>query len=333
MFLSKIEFEEWKIGEFGSVNCLPDKKTFLEKARTGNLIPVYRELLADRESPVSVYERLRGALRKKNPKANTFLLESVEGGMHVARYSFLGGDPQVVIRAHERTVEVEQRDGKKEVLQDVEPLSVIKKFMSKYKPVPDPALPRFFGGAVGYIGYDAVAQFEKRVPLSKNKDLAGPDVLFVITDTILIFDHVRHSMKVVANALVEGDAEKAYDEAVKRIEAICRDLSAPASYPMIDVSAKVEPLACSSNVTKDEFIGSVHKAKEYIKAGDIIQVVLSQRFEVEHKGDPLNVYRALRNVNPSPYMYCLELDGRAVVGSSPMMILGLSSVARAIVTR
>jgi len=295
------------------MNCTPDKSTFLAKAKHGTLVPVWRELLADQETPVSAYERLR----RHFAGAPTFLLESVEGGEHIARYSFLGGAPRCLFRSFGRRVELEFSDGRREVKEDVDALDVLRDLMAKYQPVPDPALPRFFGGAVGFIGYDAVTQFEPRVPVSKGPGLDWPDMVLGITDTILIFDHTRHTLKVVANVHIEGDAGAAYDAAVGRLDALCKALTVALPHQLLDVNERPAPAAARSNVTPEQFAASVNKAKEYIRAGDIIQVVLSQRFEVDHTGDPLDVYRALRCVNPSPYMYCLEFGDRSVVGSSP----------------
>ncbi len=294
----------------------PDKKTFLERAQRGNLIPVWREFLADQETPVLAYERLRTALVNEGKAQGAFLLESVEGGEHIARYSFLGGAPRALFRSYGRRVEIEDADGHVDVQEDVEPLSALKTYMARYQPVPDPELPRFFGGAVGYIGYDAVAQFEK-VPLCEREGLGWPDMVFGITDTIIIFDHVRHSMKVVANAFVEGDPGAAYADALRRIDAMSAHLAT--SVPMYVLDARDEPGAVSyrSNTEKESFMAAVDRAKEYIRAGDVIQVVLSQRFEADATGEPLDAYRALRSINPSPYMFCLEFGDRAVVGSSP----------------
>ena len=295
------------------MNCTPDKAAFLAKAKPGALVPVWRELLADQETPVSAYERLR----RHFAGAPTFLLESVEGGEHIARYSFLGGAPRCLFRSFGRRVELDYSDGRHEVKEDVDALETLRGIMAKFTPVPDPALPRFFGGAVGYIGYDAISQFEPRVPLSKGPGLGWPDIAMGITDTILIFDHTRHTLKVVANVHVETDAGAAYDAAVGRIDALCKALTLPLPHQLLDVNDRPAPAVAKSNLTPAGFADSVNKAKEYIRAGDIIQVVLSQRFEVDHVGDPLDVYRALRCVNPSPYMYCLEFGDRSVVGSSP----------------
>lgn len=299
------------------MNCVPDKAAFLAKAKLGNLVPVWRELLADQETPVAAYERLRAHFRGADGHANTFLLESVEGGEKIARYSFVGGAPSCVFSSRGRRVEIAHADGRVDVREDVDALSELRALMARYKPVDDPALPRFSGGAVGYIGYDAVTQFEPRVPLPAEPGLGWPDMMLAVTDTILIFDHTRHTLKVVANVHIEGDAGRAYDSAVARIDALCRALAVGLPHQLIDVNTKPGPAESRSNLTPAQFEDAVLRAKEFIRAGDIIQVVLSQRFEVEHTGDPLDVYRAVRCVNPSPYMYCLEFEGRSVVGSSP----------------
>jgi anthranilate synthase component I len=265
---------------------------------------------------VLAYDRLRTALQGAGGVEGAFLLESVEGGEHIARYSFLGGAPRALFRAWGRRVEWTGRDGPPTVLEDVDPLDALKQHMARYRPVPDPELPRFFGGAVGYVGYDAVAQFEK-VPLCERPGLGWPDMVFGITDTIVIFDHVRHSMKVVANAFVEDDAAQAYRDAVARIDAVCAQLST--RVPLVVIDARDEPaeLDYRSNTDRRSFMESVDRVKEYIRAGDVIQTVLSQRFEADVDAEPLDVYRALRSVNPSPYMFCLEFGDRSIVGSSP----------------
>ena len=299
------------------MSYLPDLPTFKARARQGNLIPVWKELLADQDTPVSAYDRLREGLRRQGRPITTFLLESVEGGAKIARYSFLGGSPRLLFRSEGRRVHITRADGDSEQFDDVDPLDCLRGVMSKFRPVIDPDLPRFFGGAVGYIGYDAISQFETRVRLSPTHDHDWPDMMFAVMDTILVFDHVRHTVKIVANAVVEGSEEEAYRHATRRIDEVCQFLAEGARHRLMDTRETTAPLAARSNLTREQFVDSVLKAQEYIKAGDIIQTVLSQRFEVPYAGDPLDVYRAVRSVNPSPYMYCLEFGGRAVVGSSP----------------
>ena len=294
----------------------PSKEAFLEKAKQGNLIPVYREIVADQETPVLVYERLRSAMREAGEKLPSFLLESVDGGEHIARYSFIGCGPREVITAVGRKVEIASSGGDREQLDDVDPLDVLKQRMEHFRPVTDPELPRFFGGAVGYFGYDMVTQFEK-VPLASEPGLAWPDMIMMITDTIIIFDRVKHTVKVVVNASVDGDPSAAYEAAARRVDEMCAALSSEVSRDLIDAAGDVPELQSRSNVAKKDFEAAVERAKEYIRAGDIIQTVLSQRFEVDYTADPLDAYRALRSVNPSPYMFCLEFGELAMVGSSP----------------
>lgn len=295
---------------------VPDKKTFLEKARHGNLIPVWRELLADQDTPVSAYERMRTALRSAGPLPHTFLLESVEGGEHIARFSFLGGQPRAVLEARGTQVEITTVEGRREVHRG-DPLQILKSWLAQYHPVPDRELPRFFGGAVGYLAYDLVSQFEPRVPAARGEGLGWPDMLFGITDTIIVFDRVRHTLKVVANAVIEADPARAYDDAVERIEALCAQLATPVPHRLMDAREEPPERPWTSNMSREDFVAAVERAKQYIRAGDIIQVVLSQRFEAPEAGDPLEVYRALRSINPSPYMFCLEFGERSLVGSSP----------------
>lgn len=299
------------------MSCTPDKAAFLRKAEQGNLVPVWREVLADQETPVSAYEKLRRHLRARDGAAQTFLLESVEGGEHVARYSFLGGGPHALFESRGDQCEIRYADGRVERQTAADPLEALRALMAHYRPVPDPALPRFYGGAVGYIGYDAIARFEPRVKLAARETLDWPDMMMAVTDLLLIFDHTRHTLKLVANVHIEGDVGAAYDAAVKRLDALADALAEPLPHQMLDVRERPAPLPARSNLTESEFRDAVLRAKEYIRAGDIIQVVLSQRFEVDYSGDPLDVYRAIRCVNPSPYLYCLEFGARAVVGSSP----------------
>jgi len=296
----------------------PDKKTFLEKARSGNLVPVWRELLADMDSPVSAYDKVREHLRRKDHASHTFLLESVEGGENVGRFSFIGGTPRAILRAYGRRVTLQTpRQPEKDVSQDADPLDVLKDYMARFKPVADPALPRFTGGAVGFLGYEAVQYFEPRVPVRTDQALRAPDMVFMVTDALIIFDRVRHSVRIVANAFIEGSPDKAYEDAVNTIDALCGALATPKASTMIDSSAYLGEIVPDSNMTRAEFVDAVGQAKEFIRAGDIIQVVLSQRFATAFDGDSLDVYRALRAVNPSPYMFCLDLGDSAMVGSSP----------------
>lgn len=297
---------------------IPDRKTFLEQAKRGNLVPVWKEILADQETPVSAYERVRTYLRQREHASHTYLLESVEGGEKIGRYSFIGGTPRTIIRAYGRRVEIASNGHPVQVIEDIDPLDALKNHMAQFSPVvDDPSLPRFIGGAVGFLGYDMVSQFEPRVPLNTTDEIGNPDMVFMVTDGLIVFDRVNHNLKVVANAHINGDADAAYDKALAQIDELCEALQTPVKRVLIDTHDEVEPLEPKSNTTKAEFLGMVEKAQEYIRAGDIIQTVLSQRFEVENEADSLDVYRALRTINPSPYMYCLDMGESSIVGTSP----------------
>ncbi|HAR44974.1 MAG TPA: anthranilate synthase component I, partial [Nitrospiraceae bacterium] len=295
----------------------PTLEEFREKAKQGNLIPVHREILADMETPVS-------AFRKIDDGRNAFLLESMEGGEKWARYSFLGSAPSIVIRSFGRKAEV-VRNGKAEsVLFTNDPLEVVRQVLSEYRPVPDASLPRFNGGAVGFLGYDVVRFFEE-LPDKPKEQLDIPDVFFMVTDTIVIFDNIRHMIKVVSNAHVNGGSvESAYEEAKAKIDEIVKKLKDRVRGQGSGVRGKrPKDQQLTSNFTQAAYEQAVLKAKEYIKAGDIFQVVPSQRFQAPITADPFEIYRALRLINPSPYMYFLRCGDTVVAGASPEVMVRL----------
>jgi anthranilate synthase component 1 len=291
---------------------------FRELARLGNLIPVARQILADMETPVS-------AFRKIDSGNYAFLLESVEGGEQWGRYSFLGSNPSLVVRARGEHVDILQGQGAEVMAGVHDPLTALQRILARYRAVPVPGLPRFTGGLVGYLGYDAVRHLE-RLPRAATADLDLPDALFLLTDTLLIFDNVTHRITVVSNAVVPDESpagvERAYRESQQKIDAIVAALRRPVGAPSggTDAATEGEP---ASTLSRFEFCSAVRKAKEYIRAGDVIQVVLSQRLAIETGADPFDVYRALRVVNPSPYMYYLRLGDRKIVGCSPEMLVRL----------
>ncbi|MBP7056467.1 MAG: anthranilate synthase component I [Candidatus Omnitrophica bacterium] len=291
----------------------PTKKEFIKLAKKGNLIPVYGEMLADFETPLSVFAKI-------DKCDHSFLLESVEGGERLARYSFLGSRPSMVFSSKGRNVEIKDHGQVKRFVTS-DPISELRKIIKRYKVVPIKGLPRFCGGLVGYMGYDMVRFFEN-IP-DKNPDETGaPDAVLMLTENILVFDHVDHKIKVVSNVHVTGNPATCYDEAVKKIESIIKDLksntSAKTSQPRKSYSAD---LKVHSNFTKRDFEDIVTKTKEYIRKGDIIQAVLSQRFRTKVTTDPFQVYRALRSVNPSPYMYYLKINDFFLIGSSPEIMV------------
>ena len=296
----------------------PSFEEFKLKAKKGNLIPVYRDILADMETPVSAFLKI-------DDKRHSFLLESMEGGEKWARYSFLGSGPSVIVKSYGRFVEI-TRDGKtaKHAFEN-DPLEVIKKVLSAYKPVPDPSLPRFFGGAVGFMGYDVV-QFFEDLPVRNKEGLNLPDIFFMITDTLVIFDNVTQMIKVISNAHVKGQsAEAAYREAKKKVNGLVKKLKSGVKGQRAKAKGKpkTKEHQLTSNFTQPQYEEAVLKAKEFIKAGDIFQVVPSQRFETKITIEPFEIYRALRLINPSPYMYFLRCGDATVVGASPEVMVRL----------
>jgi anthranilate synthase component 1 len=284
---------------------------FRELAGQGNLIPLYREILADYETPVSAFAKI-----DHGPSA--YLLESVEGGEHWARYSFLGSGAPLLIREERGMCVVSRGARSTRVPVLANPLDHLRELMAEYRPVTVPGLPRFVGGAVGYLSYDVVRFFEDIVPRRK-ESLDLPDFGFLLTETLLIFDRVTQTIKVVANAHVpsrkDADLRRAYQDATGRIERIIARLKRPLRRTR--PRQRRIPMAFASNMSRAEFEKMVGRTKEYIQAGDIIQGVLSQRWETRIQTTPFQIYRALRAVNPSPYMYYLRVAGIELVGSSP----------------
>ena len=298
----------------------PTLEEFQEKAKLGNTVPVYRPILADMETPVSAFYKLM-------PDNYAFLLESVEGGENVARYSFLGSQPSILFQSKGHRVTIEYLEKGETVSQEYEdPLSALEEVMQKYQPVDIEALPQFHGGAVGYMSYDMV-RFVEELPDTTEDELQLPDCFFMIAETLLVFDHVNHQIKIVANAHIDGDVNAAYADAVAKIEALVEKLTAtPETHLRGDREARLHnpPETVPdphSNFTQPAYEAVVRRAKEYIAAGDIIQVVPSQRFSRPVSVDPFDIYRALRVVNPSPYMYYLKLESFDIVGASPEMMV------------
>lgn len=292
----------------------PDLNEFKKKSRKGNLIPVYREVLADLETPLSAFLKLKGK--------TGFLLESVEGGEKWARYSFIGSDPSLTIEGKNKSLLIKSSAGTKKVKFAGDPLKIISDELKKYKPVIVPGLPRFFGGFVGYIGYDTVRHFEK-LPDRQHKGLDLPDLFLMYTDTLLVFDNMAQTIKVISNAYTgDRSPEDAYKKALKKIDGIVKKLSAKVTLPK-NSSEKLNGSKASftSNFKKNDFKKAVEKTKAYIKAGDIFQAVISQNFEKTVNINPVNAYRALRVINPSPYMFYLNTGKCTLTGSSPEILV------------
>ncbi len=272
----------------------------------GNLAPVYREVPADLETPVSAFLKVaRGEY--------SFLLESVEGGERLARYSFLGTEPYRILRAGPYAAAWDGAD----------PLLDVQEELSRFRLAPlENGLPRFTGGAVGYLAYEVIRHFEPRVPTATADSQGLPETAFMFVDTLLVFDHLRHTIKVVAHCRLDGEVEASYRQACWRIDELVRRLERPLSavpYPLQLASAR--PATLQANMAPEEYMAKVQRARQYIIAGDIIQVVLSQRLSRPTSAHPFSIYRALRVVNPSPYMYYLALGDAFIIGASPEMLV------------
>lgn len=298
----------------------PPLKEFLKLAKSANLIPVYSQINADLDTPVSAFLKIAKS-------DYSFLLESVEGQEKIARFSFLGDNPSLIFKSKGRHIEIIQPKKKSRVkfIAQSSPLDEIKKIMSGFKPARVRGLPRFYGGLVGYMGYDTVRFFEE-IPDKNPDDLKVPDMLFMLTDTILVFDRVNHTVKIVFNLILPAgklpEKQKAaiYHKALKDIANIERDFNRVVTQAS-PLKEKIKPAAVASNYKKQEFQAIVKRALAFIKAGDVIQVVLSQRFRAKINKSPFDIYRLLRSINPSPYMFFLKLKDFYLVGASPEILV------------
>lgn len=290
----------------------PSAEEFVELAQAGNVVPVYAQLAADFETPVSAFLKLRDG-------KNAFLFESAESTDASGRWSIVGSQPRWIFtsRGDEVTIErggkVETRNREGDVLDEVQRL------MSGYKPVTHGDAPPFFGGAVGYVGYDAAQQFEPTISKCPEDDLKLPESIFFLADTLVVFDHKLRRLLVVANAMLDeaSSPDEAYALAVGRIGAVIGMLDRPLHVSPLNGLADIKAPVPRSNTTQAEYEEMVLKAKDYIAAGDAFQVVPSQRFEVDFEGCNIDLYRALRHINPSPYMFVYETPEFSLVGSSP----------------
>jgi anthranilate synthase component I len=292
----------------------PSLDEFLHLAKQGNVIPVFAEFVGDCETPVS-------AFKKFSHCQYSFLFESTEKNDVSGRFSFVGFDPRLVIQSYGREIRILRNGIEERFSTTTDPLDEVRKLMARYRFVTRPELPRFAGGAVGFLGYEAIGFFEPKVPPAREDDLQLPEMLFMLTGNVLIFDHRLRSLKIVVNAFLEGaSAEKSYARAIESVEAIMQQLADPVDLPLVPIALNEEQPPPRSNLRREEFERAVEQAKEYIRAGDVFQVVLSQRFRSPFEGEPLDFYRCLRFINPSPYMFCVKFGNDfALVGSSPEM--------------
>jgi anthranilate synthase component 1 len=292
----------------------PSLNEFLYLAQQGNVIPVFAEFVGDCETPISAFQKFSSC-------PYSFLFESTEKNDVSGRFSFVGFDPRITIKSYGREIHVVRNGVEERFSTTTDPLDEVRKLMARYRFVARAELPRFAGGAVGFLGYEAIRFFEPKVLPARKDDLQLPEMLFMLTGNVLIFDHRLRNLKIVVNAFLDGGSpEKAYARAVESVESIMQQLAEPVDLPLLPIAVNENQAPPRSNFRLEEFELAVQQAKEYIRAGDVFQVVLSQRFESPFKGEPLDFYRCLRFINPSPYMFCLKFGNDfALVGSSPEM--------------
>lgn len=276
------------------------------------MIPVYTQLAADFETPISAYLKIRDG-------AHAFLLESAESTEKGGRWSIVGSQPKRTFEAREKTLTIREGSTVRWIEAADDILGELQRQMDAYTPVPHGAIPPFYGGILGYLSYDAVRQFEPSIGPAPHDDLQIPDAFFMLVDTVLVFDHRLRRVYVIANAFTDDfpTAEEAYADARGRVAAMVEILNRPVHTAALNGLTPLKSLPATSNTTQAQFEENVRKGKEYIAAGDVFQFVPSQRFETPYTGSPVDLYRALRCVNPSPYMFLLELGEFSLVGSSP----------------
>ena len=290
----------------------PSRSAFLEKAATDRVVPVMCEIVADGDTPVSAFAKLCG-------EAPSFLLESAEQKDQTGRFSFLGFGARATFTATGKNLTLTENGTSRTFETDRDPLDELEKWMAPYRTEFDPSLPLFHGGAVGYLSYDCIRWFEPTIPPAPKDELGIPDMFFMVTEVVVAFDHRQRRIRIVANAFPEKEnPAAAYDASCERIRGILESLAKPIAFEPIFTESTPDAAPSTSNTTREEYHAMVHRAHEYIRSGDIFQIVLAQRFETEFHDDALDLYRALRFVNPSPYMFCLRCPGGySLVGSSP----------------
>jgi anthranilate synthase component 1 len=294
------------------MNIKPSRSEFEQLTAQGNAIPVYLDLTADCETPLGAYSKIRH-------EGPAFLFESIVGGERISRFSFLGANPRKVFRVFEKETSITHKDGSIETIPTpADPLKLIEAEMANYQPVEIPDMPPFSGGAVGFVGHEFIHSIEPTVNKPKENPLEVPILYYLITDSVLIFDHVRQVLRICVHAHSDdGDANTAYDKAVAEIERIQNLLEQQRAFDHRPVGESSEVTVPKGNFTRERFEAAVEKVKDYVRAGDVIQTVLSQRFVKDFTPSPMDLYRALRTVNPSPYMFLMEDADFSVVGASP----------------
>jgi len=290
---------------------------FKELSKDYNVIPIYKEIVLDIDTPLSVFLKISSEGRFN------FLFESVEKGENIGRYSFIGSSSSVYIRTKKDFVEIYNK-GKIRYDKTKDPLNTLKEIVNSYKAPKLENLPPFWGGFVGYVGYDVIYFYEP-IPDIKPDILQIPDIFFFLSDEVIVFDNVYNTIKIFVSAIIDNqDIEQIYKESIERIERIENQLNKEIQIKRISIEKKdVDITKWKSNFSKEQFLNAVLKAKEYIREGDIIQVVPSQRFSKKFKGNPIDIYRAVRVINPSPYLFYLDLKDIKIIGSSPEILVSV----------
>ena len=295
----------------------PDPAAFAAAAKDADIVPVYRQLLGDRLTPVSAFEVL-------GRDSHAFLLESVVGGERIARHSFIATSPSLVYQVMQGNAQILERNQRPRAFDTKDPLADLAKLLPARRYHRDRNLPAFTGGLVGYAGYDTIRYYEsEKLTAPPTDDRRLPDLLFGLYNELVIFDHVDKTIKVVANAFCDKsrDPEEAYKDACRRVDDIVNRLQQPPTSALGEIDSRAElSLKFNSNMTREQFEDAVRKGLEYIKAGDIFQFVPSQRLRVNSSADPFDVYRALRIINPSPFMFYLKTPMCTLIGSSPEIL-------------
>lgn len=289
----------------------PSEKDYLELSKKYKSVPVSLEWPSDTETPITVYAKIAG-------RKPSFLLESVEGGERLGRYSFIGAEPQVMLTCHKGIVTVE-RDGEKISIAG-NPFEAIEEIINDFKSPVLEGMPRFYGGAVGYLGYDLVRHIERLPDLSREES-GVPDCMLMAPRVNIIIDHLKHTIRVVVNTLPAGDGPAEYGKALKLIDDVLSRIKKGDSPPTLSPAGECRAMALKSSLSREEYMERVETAREYIRAGEILQAVLSRRIDLNFRGDPFKVYRRLRRNNPSPYLYYLDMGDVVVAGSSPEMLV------------
>lgn len=293
------------------MNIQPTLAQFKTLAQSGNTLPVYLDLTADCETPLGAYAKI-------SQSKPAFLFESIVGGENISRYSFLGSNPRKIFRIDEAQVHITNKDGTTETVPAPDdPLAFIEEFMAQFQPVELPDMPPFTGGAVGFVGHEYVHSIEPTIPKPSDNQHGLPVLYYMLTDSVLIFDHVRQILRICVHAHIDADLEAAYAQAVQEIKSIYQQLQQPSPLQHGVLPPAMESTHPQGNFTPAAFEAAVESVQDYVRAGDVIQTVLSQRFEKDFQPDGIDLYRALRTVNPSPYMFLIQDPQFSIVGASP----------------